>query len=539
MNLLLEEFRTQALEKAAELRRGQEGITLAQEAERLAGGLARFVPAAWPHVWPNTPYQPGWHIDAICEHLAAVSAGQLRKLQIWVPPGSSKSTVVSIMWPAWEWCAAPWLRYLTASYDQALATKFSTQTRDLIRSHWYQARWPQVQMKRDQDLKQSYANTAGGERYATSPGSIGGTAGGTGRHAHRILIDDPVNAAAVTSEAALAHVAEWHDGTISTRFADPKTGSEVIIQQRLAEHDLAGHCLEQGGWEVLCLPEEYEPAHPYAWRGDPRVEPGELLMPERVGPAEHAQRAAVLGAHRAAGQLQQRPAAREGAILKRAAWRYYPAAWLEHERHYLPAFTGLIQSWDTAFKDRTSSDYVVGGLWGQLGADLYLLALRRERMGLTATKQAMRAMTAEALAYWPRQPMRILIEKSANGVEIIEELKRELRGVMPVIASVSKVARAEAAEPALEAGNIFLPGQAAPESPAGYNEALTPAFAQGLVEECAVFPKGQHDDQVDMFTQAVNWSRGRKTSGRVVAPGQGRVPAVGVLAGIDSWDRYG
>ena len=523
MNLLLQEVLRQGHEAVAELRREREGITLEQEAAALSGDLAAFVKAAWPQVWPNQPYSHGWHIEAIAERLEAVSAGETRKLQIWVPPGSSKSTVVSIMWPAWEWAREPWLRYITASYDQDLSTRFAVQSRELLRSAWYQSRWPAVTLKRDQDLKRSYANTSGGERYATSPGSIGGTAGGTGRHAHRIVIDDPINAAAVTSEAALAHVAEWHDGTLSTRFADPKTGVEVIIMQRLAERDLAGHVLEQGDWDVLCLPEEYEPDHPFVWPSDRRTEPGELLMPDRIGPAEHASRVSVLGAHRAAGQLQQRPAAREGAILKRSAWRFFPARWLEDdERHYLPKFTALVQSWDTAFKDRTSSDYVAGGLWGQVGPDLYLLAIRHDRMGLSATKAAMRAMADLAERNWRGLPQRILIEKSANGVEIIEELKRELRGIVPVTASVSKVARAEAAEPALEAGNVFLPGMAAPENPSGYNEAMTPAFAQGLVEECAMFPNGQHDDQVDMFTQAVNWTRGRKGSGSTAVP-QGRI----------------
>ena len=292
----------------------------------------------------------------------------------------------------------------------------------------------------------------------------------------------------------------------------------MVIQQRLDERDLAGHVLELGDWEVLCLPEEYEPNHPFAWRGDPRTQPGQLLMPDRVGPAEHEARLKALGQHRAAGQLQQRPAAREGAILKRAAWRFFPKAWLEEsELHHLPRFQALIQSWDTAFKDRTSSDYVVGGLWGQRGADLYLLALRRDRMSLSATKQAMRAMTEQAQQQWPRLPMRILIEKSANGVEIIDELKRELRGILPVTASTSKIARAEAAEPALEAGNIHLPGEAAPDMPAGYNDAMTPAFAAGLIEECAVFPNGAHDDQVDMFTQAVNWTRSHARTGRVTS----------------------
>jgi predicted phage terminase large subunit-like protein len=471
VNVLAEDFAAKATAVLAQT-----------EAEPLSHNLRQFVEKAWLVVWPNERLSLNWHIDAICHHLEAVTAGELRRLQVWVPPGSTKSTLVSIMWPAWEWTTQPWLRYITASYDADLATTFAVKSRELIRSEWYQQRWPNVQLKRDMDLKRSYANTAGGERLATS---VGGQ--GTGKHGHRIVIDDPLNAKEITSDAALEAVAEWHDGTISTRFVDPRSSAEVIIQQRLDERDLAGHVLElsPNEWTVLCLPEEYEPAHPYAWQKDPRTEAGQLLWPERVGEDEHRVRVETLGAHRAAGQLQQRPAAREGAILKRAAWRYFPAVWLEDDgQQYLPRFTSVVQSWDTAFKDRTSSDYVVGGLWGQLGADLYLLALRRERMGLTATKQAMRDMTALVEQRWPRVPHRILIEKSANGVEIIEELKREIRGVTPVVASTSKVARAEAAEPALEAGNIYVPGMAAPESPSGYNEAMTPAFTQGLVEEC-------------------------------------------------------
>lgn len=499
------EFNLDELDSAID--RERSGRSLADEAEDLSASLARFIRAGWHVIWPIEAYHHNWHIDAICDHLEAVSRGEIRRLQVWVPPGSTKSSVVSICWPAWEWTTRPELRYISASYDLELATDFAVKSRDLIRSPWYQARWPNVQLKRDQDLKRSYANTAGGVRFATSPGGTG-----TGRHANRILIDDPLNAREIASEAKLAEVADWHDGTLSTRFADPKTGVEVIIQQRLAERDLAGHVLDAGAhdWTVLCLPEEYEPQHPYAWHGDPRTVEGELLWPTRIGEPEHRARLLELGPHRAAGQLQQRPAAREGAILKRSGWRFFNRRWLEDdELQHLPKFTAVWQSWDTAFKDKTSSDYVVGQVWGQLGADLYLLRKTRDRMSLSLTKSAMRELADWTLARWPTLPLRILIEKSANGVEIIEELKRELRGVTPVVASVSKVARAEAAEPALEAGNIYLPGAGEPSDPAGYNSALTPAYAAELVEECAVFPNGDHDDDVDAFTQVVNFTRSR------------------------------
>jgi predicted phage terminase large subunit-like protein len=500
---LLDDFRAAAYETRATIEREREGKTLADEAAELSESLRAFVRAAWHVVWPNTAYVHGWHIDAICDHLEAVSRGEIRRLQVWVPPGTMKSTLVSIMWPVWEWTREPWLRYITGSYDLDLASDFAVKSRDLLRSAWFQTRWPAVQLKRDQDLKRSYANTQGGTRMVSSPSSTA-----TGRHGHRIIIDDPLNAKEIASEAKLSEAVEWHDGTLSTRFADPKTGAEVIIMQRLAEKDLAGHVLSNGHWHVLCLPERYEAAHPFVWPDDARGE-GELLWPERIGEAENADRRRTLGDYRSAGQLQQRPAAREGAILKRSGWKFFPKRHLEDgEGDALPRFSLVVQSWDTAFKDKTSSDYVVGTVWGQEGANLWLLRVVRDRMSLSLTKAAMREITGWAETRFKVQ-QRILIEKSANGVEIIEELKRELRGVTPVVASTSKVARAEAAEPALDAGNVYVPGEQALESPSGYNEALTPAFTQALIEECAVFPNGEHDDQVDSFTQAVNWTRGR------------------------------
>lgn len=178
------------------------------------------------------------------------------------------------------------------------------------------------------------------------------------------------------------------------------------------------------------------------------------------------------------------------------------------------------------------NDFVAGGLFGLSGADVYVLAVRRERMGLSATKQAIRDMSGWAGKCWPGVSSRVLIERSANGPEVIAELQRELRGVTPVGASSSKVARAEAAEPALEAGNVWVAGASASDLPSFYDPALTPAWAQELVEECAGFPFGEHDDQVDMLTQAVNWSRGagRRTRATFGRPA-GVLPEQGSLVG--------
>jgi hypothetical protein len=176
------------------------------------------------------------------------------------------------------------------------------------------------------------------------------------------------------SDTARARVLDWHDGTLASRFNDPKTGIEIVVMQRLHERDLSGHLLEQGGWTHLCLPARYEAKHPFCWPDDPRDQEGELLWPAHIPENELTRIEQTMGSFRAAGQLQQRPAALEGAILKRGWWRFYnPDHLSEPEIHHLPRFSRIVASWDTAFKDKTTSDYVVGQVWGIDGADRYLL----------------------------------------------------------------------------------------------------------------------------------------------------------------------
>ena len=510
----------------ADIDREERGMTLAESAVELEQSLAAFIRAAWPIVEPRAAFVPGWHLDAIAEHLEAVSAGEIRRLQIWVPPGSMKSLTTSVFWPAWEWTTQPGVRYITGSYDLALATRFAVRARDLMRSRWYQDRWgDRFQMKRDEDLKQSYANDRGGERHVTSP-----TGGATGRHGDRILIDDPIRAADADAAAAtrLEEANNWYDGTLATRAADPKSYAEVIIMQRLAPGDLAEHVLAFEDWTVLCLPERYEARHPFrvpARRrlpsgrfvtGDLRVEDGDLLWPARVGELENQVRAMKLSAHRAAGQLQQRPAAREGAILKRGAWRYYDPQLLDDDNvGQLPKFSAIVSSWDTSLKEKSSSDYVAGITFGIDGGRRYVLRLDHDRMSLSTAKGRMKDARQWALDRWPNAQIWVLIENTANGPEIIAQLKREIPGVIATKPSVSadrppvqKRIRAEACEPDFESGSVMIAGAATAELD-GYDGALTPAWTQTVIEQAAEFPNGPHDDIVDALTQGLNWVRSR------------------------------
>ena len=117
----------------AENERRKRGASLKEEAETLAADLPSFIRAAW-HLIEKRPYVHNWHIDAISDVLTSVSHGTLRKVQIWIPPGTMKSRSVSILWPAWEWTRDPTLRYFSASYEIGLAGRLAARHRDIVRS---------------------------------------------------------------------------------------------------------------------------------------------------------------------------------------------------------------------------------------------------------------------------------------------------------------------------------------------------------------------------------------------------------------------
>ena len=218
--------------------------------------LNDFVRGAWKILEPAVPFVGGWHIDMLCEHLQALSMGQLdeRDLLINEPPGSSKSLVTAVFWPAWEWTWAPWTRWLTSSYKDTLALRDAVRTRRLMMSPWYAAQkgvpWD---FASDQNVKGYYLNDATGWRIATS---IAG--GNTGNHAHRVLIDDPHNVEQAESDLV-------RNGVLTTlREVYPSRvlpgGCRVIIGQRVHEEDASADWLDREGPTVhhIELQEEYE-----------------------------------------------------------------------------------------------------------------------------------------------------------------------------------------------------------------------------------------------------------------------------------------
>src|SRR5438105_1968887 len=159
------------------------------ETERAVRSLREFVRQAWPIVEPSTPFVAGFHIDAIIEHLEAITRGQIRNLIINVPPRHMKSLLVCVFWPAWEWIRYPERRWLYSSYAASLSIRDSVNCRRLIESPWYQQRWrDRFALTSDQNTKGRFDNNRSGYRLSTS---VDGAA--TGEGGDRLVCDDPHN----------------------------------------------------------------------------------------------------------------------------------------------------------------------------------------------------------------------------------------------------------------------------------------------------------------------------------------------------------
>jgi predicted phage terminase large subunit-like protein len=469
------------------------------EAELCERALADYIPRAWPVLEPTTEYLRNWHIDVIAEHLEAVSRGELLRLIVNIPPRYMKSICVSVMWPTWTWTHRPESRWIFASYSQSLATKHSVDRRTVIQSDWFQERWgDRFTLASDQNVKTEFLNDQRGHMVATS---LGGTA--TGKGGDILVVDDPLDPEQALSDIEREKANRLFDQKLASRLDDKRTGAIVVIMQRLHEDDVTGHLLaKERGWEHLCLPAEFSPSHPFVWPADRRSEPGELLWPDREGDPEIASVKIDLGSYGYAGQYQQLPAPAEGGILKRAWWRYFDPATVSEPDFSRIVPQRLVSSWDTAFKDKQTSDYVVGQLWGGIGANRYLLRSVRGRFDLPETKTQIRQMCQWARAYLPNIPHSVLVENSANGPEIIASMRNEIQGIIPAVVKGDKTQRAHAIAPQLEAGQVYVPGHAAADGQ-GPDSGRTPSWVQELIDEAAAFPNATHDDQVDAMSQAL------------------------------------
>jgi predicted phage terminase large subunit-like protein len=412
------------------------------------------------------------HLHLLCTKLEAVERGEIRRLMVFMPPRHGKSEVVSKKFPAYFLGKNPHKEVIISSYSADLAMDFSRISRNTLKE-WGEGLW-NVNLAKDSGAvgRWGIEGTRGGLTAAGVGGPI------TGRGAHVAIIDDPFkNWQDAASKTIRDNVYDWYRSTLRTRLAP--NGAIILVMTRWHEDDLAGRLLEESKngtgekWEVVSLPAVAEEEDVLG-----RKE-GDVLWPERFHPNEYADIKKAVGTRLWISLYQQRPSPDEGQIFRRNWWKFYKQA--------PSSFDEILQSWDCTFKESDNSDFVVGQVWGKIGADRYLLDQVRARMDFPATITAIRSMTAK----WP-QASSILVEDKANGPAVIATLEREIYGIIPINPEGGKIVRAQAVSPQIESGNVFLP------DPSIAN------WVHDYLEEFAAFPNGAHDDMVDSTTQALN-----------------------------------
>lgn len=506
--------------------------------------LGYFIRAAWPVLEPATVYKHGYHIDAIVDHLMAVSRGEIKRLLINIPPRCMKSLSVSVAWQVWEWIQrfwdadgneiirpgrGPYTRWLFASYAQALSTRDTLKARRVIKSDWYQSRWGNVfELAGDQNAKMRFENSKQGMRLATAVDAIA-----TGEGGDLLVIDDPHSVRDAESEAVRESTLVWLDETMSTRFNDPKTGRQVIVMQRVHERDCSGHVLAQGGYEHLCLPMRFEPSRlvPYTADGgpnedytpptsigfvDPRTQEGDLLWEEHLDEAAVVGIETPLGPYAVAGQLQQRPSPRGGGMFKRKDFNFVDAV--------PEGRLKWVRSWDLAGTDPTKQASISDPDWtaGLLMAatldpdpDIYLCDVvhiredpgdRDETMELTAREDG------REVPIWIEQ------EPGQSGKSQIVHFRKILSGYavnppqadqMPAtakgrgkiretgVATGNKVQRAEPLATHVARGKVYI---------------VRGTWNKVFLDEITKFPMSAHKDQVDAASQGYTRVTGTKLS---------------------------
>lgn len=452
----------------------------AVERELCKRSLASFAQRAWHVLEPAAQLKWGWALDAICMHLEAVTDGRIKRLLMNVPPGSMKSLLTGVIWPAWEWGprGRPELRYVGTAHEETLAIRDNRKCRDLITSEWYQSLWP-IEMASDLNGKREFGNTKKGFRQARAFTSM------TGVRGDRVILDDPISADKANSEAALEEARLAFTETLPTRVNNDDSAI-VVVMQRLNEKDVSGIIKTMDlPYTHLCIPMRFEPGlrnkpTSIGWT-DPRTAEGELMFPERFGEEQVSGLEKVLGSYGTAGQLQQRPSPRGGGIIKEAWFRYYAT---------LPRLEFRTIHADTAQKTGEENDYSVFQCWGRsfVGEAVLVDQVRG--------KWESPELVVQARAFWHKHkadatsPLRaMMVEDKVSGTGLIQTLRREGIAILPVQRNKDKLSRGHDASPFIEAGNVLLP-QDAP-------------WLSDLLAEAAAFPGGAHDDQLDPMFDAI------------------------------------
>jgi len=418
-------------------------------------------------VWPD--FIAGRHHKIIADKLERVAKGELKRLIINMAPRHTKSEFASYLFPAWMMGRNPKMKIIQATHTTELAVNFGRKTKNLIDSDEYKEIFPAVQLAADSKASGRWDTSKGGMYYAVGVGS-----NLAGRGGDLVIIDDPHSEQTAMSVSGFDDAWDWYTGGPRQRLQPG--GSIVLVQTRWSEKDMTGQLLRAMAkdpladqWEVVELPAIFndgKPCWPEYWSLEDLTSVKASIPPSKWN-----------------AQYQQNPTGEENAIIPREWWKKW-------EKPTVPSLQYVIQSYDTAFTKRETSDFSAITTWGVFYPNesgqpgLILLDSKKGRWDFPDLKE----VALENYKFW--DPDTVIVEAKASGLPLTHELRN--MGIPVVNFTPSKgndkVSRVHSVSPLFEAGMVWVPDE---------------VFADELIEEVAAFPNGEYDDLVDSMTQAL------------------------------------
>ena len=411
----------------------------------------------------------GSHHKQVAKRFETLAKTPGSRLIVNMPPRHTKSEFASYLLPAWLIGKNPELKIIQTTHTAELAVRFGRKVRNLMEMQEYREVFPDVDLRADSKAAGRWETSQGGEYYAAG---VGGAI--TGRGADLLIIDDPHSEQDALSESAMENAYEWY--TSGPRQRLQPGGSIVIVMTRWSLKDLTGKLLRAQGSDVMS--DQWEVVE------FPAILPsGNVLWPQFWKKDELLRVKASLSLGKWNAQWQQNPVAEEGAIIKKEWWKKW-------EKEKAPPVSYIMQSYDTAFSKKETADYSAITTWGVFKPDEYgpdsiiLMDAQRGRWDFPELK----AKALEEYKYW--EPDMVLIEAKATGTPLTDELRNMGIPVVNYTPSKGKDkhTRMHMVAPIFESGKVWAPEK---------------RFSEEVIEECAAFPNGDHDDYCDSMSMAL------------------------------------
>ena len=441
-----------------------------------------FFKQAWHIVEPAIELSSNWHHKYICDALQEEAERIIAKkpktkdIIINVPFRSTKSLIVTVMFPVWSWIKDPKLRFITSSYSANLSIELATKSRDIIFSEWFKSRWGTIfHIKKDQNLKERYENNHMGMRRATS---VGGTV--TGQGGDFLIVDDPLSPQMANSATERENANEWYRTTFYSRLNSPKIGVRIIIMQRVHEDDLSGFLLDREtrlNYNHLCIPATIDGEVKPKKLADFQDDNG-LFWDERFGQDVLDDYKKSLGSYGYAGQLMQTPTPLDSGMLRQE--------WFKMDRYREDGVVNFVI--DPAYTANQKND----------PSALLAYIYKDNKWQIIDCTNVYKEFPdlVKFIPQWVTKngytnKSRIFVEPKASGKSIVQTLIREtglnVREDKPP--TKDKVARVADISATLESGRVGL---------------LQGSWNNEFLDQLTKFPSAKHDDMVDCLVMAVN-----------------------------------